>query len=253
MKAHIPSFFSFKQAEDLVRLGRDNDGGYLVSQSDIDKSDILISLGICDDWSFEKDFLSYKKIDVHAYDGSVSSEYFFKQIIKNILRIDNLKICFHWIKTLFEYKKFFSKPNNKHIKKFVGLNSESSNHCTFLDVINGKNNKNIFLKVDIEGSEYRFLDDIVENVDKITGMVIEFHNCDIHIKEIKRFLSNFSLNLVHIHANNMALIRLEDSLPLVLELTFSRHAKVKESFGLPHKLDMPNTKIVEEYELVVDK
>ena len=56
MKAHLPNFFSVKQARDLVRIGKKYDGGYLVSQSDIEKSEILIGLGINDDWSFEIDF-----------------------------------------------------------------------------------------------------------------------------------------------------------------------------------------------------
>lgn len=58
MQGRLPSFFSFKSANDLVRVGRDNDGGYLISQQDIDHSDLLLSLGIKDDWSFEEDFCS---------------------------------------------------------------------------------------------------------------------------------------------------------------------------------------------------
>ena len=133
----------------------------------------------------------------------------------------------------------------------MGLNVASSSHCTFLEVINKTNHKNIFLKVDIEGSEYRFLEDIVANSERITAMVIEFHNCDIHLQEIHDFLQKFSLNLVHIHANNMALTTLDNNLPLVLELTFSKNAKLLESFTLPHKLDMPNSKYSDEYEIIV--
>ena len=61
MKARLPNLFSIKQATDLIRIGRDYDGGYLVSKSDIEKTDVLIGLGINDDWSFEEDFLSQKK------------------------------------------------------------------------------------------------------------------------------------------------------------------------------------------------
>ena len=56
MIGKLPNDFSYKSASDLVRIGRDNDGGYLVSKSDIEKSDVLIGLGINDDWSFERDF-----------------------------------------------------------------------------------------------------------------------------------------------------------------------------------------------------
>lgn len=251
MKAHLPNFFSFKQARDLVRIGKDYDGGYLVSKSDIEKSDVLIGLGISDDWSFEEDFLSQKNVDVYAYDASISKKYFAKQLFKSIIRLDNLKNFSYWLKKLVKYKKFFSQYNVNHIQKFVGLNSESDSYCTFLEVLNEKNHKNIFLKIDVEGSEYRFLDDILENEDKITGMVIELHDCDIHLKKIKRFINNFGLNLVHIHANNYAPIRSDDCLPLVIELTFSKYAKFFNSFTLPHKLDMPNNKNVKEFELLV--
>ena len=253
MKAHLPNFFSVKQARDLVRIGKKYDGGYLVSQSDIEKSEILIGLGINDDWSFEEDFLSRKKVCIFAYDASVSKEYFIKKVIKSIMRIDNLKIFFHWLKVLLKYNRFFSQSNVHHIQKFVGLNTESRAYCTFLNVLNATESKNIFLKIDIEGSEYRFLNDIISNEERITGMVIELHDVDIHLKEIEEFLNQFSLNLVHAHANNFAPIREDDGLPLVLELTFSKYSDVSNDFKLPHKLDMPNNKNFEDYKLIVNK
>ena len=44
MKGILPSFLKFKSASDLVRVGRDFDGGYLISQSDIDASEYLIGM-----------------------------------------------------------------------------------------------------------------------------------------------------------------------------------------------------------------
>ena len=40
----------------LNRLGKKNDGGYLVGQETIKKAEVLISFGIKNDWSFEKRF-----------------------------------------------------------------------------------------------------------------------------------------------------------------------------------------------------
>ena len=251
MKALLPSFFSFNQAQDLVRIGKNYDGGYLVSEKDIEKSDLLIGLGISDDWSFEEDFLSRKKVEILAYDGSVSQKYFVRQLIKSTIRLDKLKNFFYWFKKLLKYKIFFSQPNVNHIQKFVGLKSECGSYCTFLEILNETKNRNIFLKIDIEGSEYRLLNDIVENENRISGMVIELHDCDIHLREIKKFIKKFSLNLVHIHANNYAPIRLDNKLPLVLELTFSKYAKFTKSLTLPHKLDMPNNKNISEVKLTV--
>ena len=44
MQAKLPNFFSFETAKDLIRIGKQNDGGYLVSKSDIHNSDCLIGL-----------------------------------------------------------------------------------------------------------------------------------------------------------------------------------------------------------------
>ena len=42
MTHHASNNFLFRSASDLIRIGRENDGGYLVSRSDIDHSDVLI-------------------------------------------------------------------------------------------------------------------------------------------------------------------------------------------------------------------
>jgi hypothetical protein len=252
MKVRLPKFFSIKQPTDLVRIGKGYDGGYIVSKSDIQKTDVLIGLGINDDWSFEEDFLSQKKVSIYAYDASVNKNFFLKQLIKSVVRVDNLKIFVHWLNVLLRYKKFFSQPNVIHIKKFVGLNSIDNIHCTFADVLKETNSDNIFLKIDVEGSEYRFLDDIVANEERITGMVIELHDVDIHLNEIENFINRFNLNLVHVHANNYAPTRANDDLPLVLELTFSKHSNNFKEPKLPHNLDMPNNKNRSEYEILIN-
>ena len=42
----LPKIFKPKYAYNLIRLGRDNDGGYLVEKESVLKSNSLISLGI---------------------------------------------------------------------------------------------------------------------------------------------------------------------------------------------------------------
>ena len=71
--------------------------------------------------------------------------------------------------------------------------------------------------------------------------------------EIKNFINKFRLNLVHVHANNFSPIRLDDNLPLVLELTFSKYAKFSSNYSLPHKFDMLNNRNVMDYELIVNE
>ena len=137
---------------------------------------------------------------------------------------------------------FFSSSRIKHFRKFVGLNTEHNLHCTFEYAFNKIRTDNVFIKIDVEGSEYRFLDSIIENQKQISGLIIEFHNCDIHLQAIEQFIIAIDLNLVHIHANNYAPLRLDDCLPLVLELTFSKYGAADYTPILPHKLDMPNNK-----------
>ena len=247
IKAYLPKSFSFKQAKDLVRIGKNNDGGYLVSLSDIKVTDTLIGMGLNDDWSFESDFVSYNDVEVLAYDASLNFRFWIKRAF-----IETIKNPFslYAIKKFFSYKKFF-KGKHKHIKKFVGLKTNFNNYCTFLEVLNSTRKKSIFLKIDIEGSEYRFLDSILENEDRIVGMVIEFHDCDLHLNTIVNFINKFNLKLVHIHANNFAPIKLDDGIPLVLELTFSRNAEFSNYLSLPHKFDMPNDNKFLEYELII--
>ena len=119
-------------------------------------------------------------------------------------------------------------------------------------MLNEADSQNIFLKIDIEGSEYRFLDDIIANEERITGMVLELHDCDIHLKKIQNFIKKLSLKLVHVHANNYAPIRASDGLPLALELSFSRYCETFCKPYLPHKLDMPNSKRSAEIQLIID-
>ena len=253
MKASLPSFFSFKTADDLVRLGRNCDGGYLVSQSDITNSDLLIGMGINDDWSFEEHFFSRNEVDVYAYDASINESLFLKRFLKWLIRIDKPYIARNYLKTLLSYRRFFHKKKVNHIEKFVGVNCSDEIFCTFLDAINKTKHGNIFLKIDIDGSEYRFLNDLCANVDRISGLVIEIHDCDLHLKRIENFIRDFGLKLVHIHANNHAPINLDSGLPLALELTFSRYAKTLNSTNLPHEFDRPNTDTAAEIEISIDE
>ena len=62
----LPKQFKPKHKYNLIRIGRNNDGGYLVEKNSISKSNSLVSFGIGLDWSFEKDFFNYRKIPIHC-------------------------------------------------------------------------------------------------------------------------------------------------------------------------------------------
>ena len=238
MNAFIPSFFKHKRPSDLVRIGRTHDGGYTISEKDIIETGHLISLGLADDWSFESGFKLINEVPISVYDRSVSKRFFLKQIIRSILRIYKPDVLKKSIKTYLSYMSFFQNEV-KHIEKFVGL--ESDGFITLDNVFKETDSNKIFLKIDIEGGEYRLLDSIIENQDRLTGMVMEFHDCDLHLGLIENFLSKFSLSLVNIHANNNSQINNITGLPVLLELSFSSQAIEPNEFcSYPNPLDQTN-------------
>ena len=54
-------WWSLNEVNDLIRLGRNEDGGYIVSESIIKSSNYLLAFGMGADWSFEEDFLKLNK------------------------------------------------------------------------------------------------------------------------------------------------------------------------------------------------
>lgn len=125
------------------------------------------------------------------------------------------------------------------IKKKIQFNKKNIFYNDLNKILSLETN-NVFLKIDIEGNEYRIIDDLLLNQKKIIGLVIEFHDCDLHMEKIIKFISSFNLNLVHIHGNNFAERDFNGDI-VVLELTFSKNpVPVSDICVLPNKLDMPN-------------
>jgi hypothetical protein len=236
-KAFLQSDFKYKSANDLIRLGKDHDGGYLVSETDVCSSDAIIGLGINDDWSFESDFIKKNNVPLYAYDGSISKSIFLRNALKLLTRIDKPKLFYRALKTFISYLKFFS-GTKKHYELFVGFDSNDKN-ISLDKIFNDSKHSNIFLKIDIEGSEYRILNSIINNQDRISGLAIEFHDVDLNFDKIIAFSKSLSMNIVHIHANNYAPLVLPENRPL-------------ESALLPHPLDMPNNRNNSEIQLVFD-
>jgi hypothetical protein len=241
-KASLPKFLTPLKSEFLVRCGRDYDGGYIVDSRDIKSADVLLSFGISDDWSFEKEFYGLSHIPVVAYDASTFPA--LKKKIKNsIIRLNPIKLVKALIR-LVDYFLFF-KSNRIHIRQFVGFdlptNLVSMNSVIAdLDKRFGAGSK-IFLKIDIEGWEYRILEEICSISPRLTGLVVEFHDVDIHLEKIEHFTKMLTLGIAHVHANNFTPINHKGT-PLTIECTFSSSLKNSNEIAppLPHPLDMPN-------------
>ena len=239
-----------KSCLDLIRLGRKGDGGYIVSKLDLEKIDFILSFGLDADWSFEKDLSKITKKPVHIYDHSVNLFFFITHSIKCIIRfIQNPIKNYSKILGVFKiisYFHFFYLNNNIHHKMMIypsTLKKDFFNNALIdiNQILKNTFSNNIFLKIDIEGFEYRILDQILINQDKIQGLVIEFHNCDLFEDKIIKFIKNFKLHLVHIHVNNFSPPNI-NNFATAIELSFSsKCAKNKnDNFYPVESLDHPN-------------
>ena len=84
----------------------------------------------------------------------------------------------------------------------------------------------------------------------MTGLAIEFHDCDLNHYRIKNFIESFDLQLVHLHVNNWGFIT-PNRFPQSLELTFSpkqfNKKIINETNKFPISLDRPNNPLFQDY------
>ena len=260
----LPNFLNPYKCKNLIRLGKNNDGGYIVNPIDVNNTKNLISLGISFDYSFEEDFLKINnKTNVRTYDGSVGFKYYRKKCknrIKNFLLKPSMKTFRNVIEVLNLLLKFsiFFKFNlfNKivHTEKFVTSDPSSfkdfekgygyePKFIEFNNIISDKLNS-VFLTIDIEGGEYELLEDICRFSKNLVGLNIEFHNVQDNLVKIKSFINKFDLCLVHTHINNFGPI--VNGIPSVIELSFTRNSGLDRFSNnnlinkLPISLDQPN-------------
>ncbi len=202
------------------------------------KAKTLISFGLSTDWSFEKDFLAKSDVPLLAYDGTIATKHLFRRIVRNLLQI-RLRKLFFSIYTLVDYYLFFRHPRvHHHIN--VGYDSGKSTSLSSI-LLKEQSKTPIFIKMDIEGSEYRVLDDLLKHSPDISGLVAEFHDVDLHQERILDFMKEFPLTLVHIHSNNCGQLVDSGGDPITLEVTFSASpVEIAPQPSIPHSLDQEN-------------
>jgi hypothetical protein len=229
-------------ADDLIRLGREEDGGYVISRRCVVESRVLFAFGISIEWSFEKAFArANPKTTVIGVDGSVSARVFFSRAIESIKQaasalvglnavrvMRECRASAYWLKKAIQFRIFFDGDKRRFYNLFVG-DIPKTGFVTWSELwprvpleIMPNNSLGAFVKMDIEGGEYHVLNDLIADASKINGMVVEFHDCDIyweHFSTIMERLTNY-FAIVHVHGNNFGPLIPGSATPRVLEISF---------------------------------
>ena len=225
-----PELLKVYKFDNKCRCGRNTDGGYVIAELKGDY-DCYISAGVSNEESFSRDFIN--KYNMHKY---------------NSFGFDGTISCYP-----YEYT-----TNITFIKKNINSFTDSNN-TDLSNLINLYNN--IFLKMDIEGGEYKWLSSINENqLIRFKQIVIEFHgitddswgsNYYNKVKCLEK-LSNTHY-IVHAHSNNFGPV--VNNIPHVIELTYVNKRCLNftpelNTYPLPSPgLDFPNNENSPDHDL----
>lgn len=188
-----------------IRCGENSDGGYVFGHIPDVNYDCYISAGISNEESFSRDFINKYDMNEHnsfGFDGTISSyPYNYTNKISFIKKNINT----------------FEDENNTNLSYLISKYD------------------NIFLKMDIEGSEYPWILSLEESqINKFTQIVIEFHGisnndwycrgdnnawgCSYEdkLKSLQKLRNTHYI--IHAHGNNYGPV--VNKIPNVIELTY---------------------------------
>ena len=207
----------------LARVGNANDGGYVVPLDAIRAAGALVSLGLSHNWTFEHDFKKQNSAAaIHCYDHTVSFLTAFNTRSASCcasscsarsspcggLSGGSITCCFSGRKQSTSNKGFGA--------------TDQFNSATIEDVFSRlPAGCQVFVKMDIEGGEYRVLDDLLRHSGNIVAMAIEFHDVDIIPQMFNSFVAKIKrdFHIVHIHGNNLGGVA-PFNFPIAPEITF---------------------------------
>ena len=227
------NFLKPKFCPNLIRLGKNFDGGYIVSEELIKKSDGLVSFGYGHDPSFELDYVRRTQNQVHIYDYTCNAIILIQRLLKYFRRFLTFRKKINDVTYHFKIlKNYFTFIKNEKItffqKKITGVEINKID-INIRNVFSKFNNNNLILKCDIEGGEYEIIEDIILHEKKICMMIFEFHwidkKKDLFLEKIKKIQEYFSI--IHIHGNNhFNFLEDKSNIPIILEITFANNKDI---------------------------
>ena len=225
IKKIISLFKPYEVNIPLIRIGSENDGGYLLPNI-LDKLNYCFSPGVGNKSDFEKDL---EKFGIKSFLAD-------KSVDKPATKLKNFQ---------------FDKIN---IHSFNSLNKKNINDWIFSKINKNQIDQSI-LQIDTDGFEYEMIFSLNEEIlSKIKILIIEFHGLEFigneyfanivssTVEKIKEYHT-----VAHIHPNNCCGIHEVGGykIPSVLEVTFINNNIFNTKYevsSLPNVLDNKNVK-----------
>jgi hypothetical protein len=227
----------------LIRVGRDNDGGYVLPRDVIDKSHALLSLGVNDDWSFEEGVLAHNpSMSITCVDGTTGMGRILRKVAQRSVDMLGHLLTFQFGKFLrnarylakpWQFHRFFSRhellPLMVAAKDAPGAVTLPS---LLRRVTGARDDRWVMLKCDVEGAEFEVLPASLGEMHRVAALLIEFHRLDLHAEQFKSCMAELMrlFYIAHLHGNNFDGYVGDTGVPITLEVTLVNKALVK---GVP--------------------
>ncbi|WP_291984371.1 hypothetical protein [Luteitalea sp.] len=248
------------EVDGLIRVGGEADGGYVVPAGLLRNAEVLVSMGLGHNWQFEKDVKALNRgVRIHVYDHTVSDRLFARQLLAEVAGLVAGRTSLATVRRrrlrLNDYRAFFGTEAT-HFRERIHDRCDS--HSVDIPTVLARaGTGRVFVKMDIEGGEYRVLEEVLSYADRILGLAVEFHDVGPLRPVFERVLeaSRGRFEIVHVHANNFA-PTYRDGFPEACEVTLARRDLVqgtKRRRTLPlADLDRPNDPRSPDYRLLFD-
>ena len=244
----------------LERLGPAADGGYVVPAQHVSNAAALVSLGVKQDWAFERAFVRRNRAArVIGVDPSVTPALFARQIPSSLWRTvasaatgkrREARKQARVLARSLDYFLFF-RGRHRHLALRAaaspGPSAVTLDELLSLAAPGPDQDHAVFLKIDIEGGEYALVPAVVAAARRVGVLVIEFHDIGRRAPAFNAAIASLRacFTIVHVHGNNYGGVSPDAEFPEVVELTLVNRQLAGPDRPSPHHypragLDFPN-------------
>lgn len=243
--ATLPPSLRPRSDVDLVRVGPVGDGGYVVARDVVPAITWVVGLGMADDWRFEAELAATAASPVTVCDPGAGPRFWARRRVGQLKRritgapVDPLRD--NPVATYRKDREFFG-PGRENLRVRIGDGRTGT--VALAEVLNRHPDRDVFLKIDVEGGEWQTLDTLLAQQHRIVGAAIGFHDVDEHLDLLLGFVQRAeSWSIVNVAANNAGGVA-HDGTPRLVEMSFARTDLLRPGTTAARKapaLNGPNT------------